>query len=746
MRRAKYTMFGTALLALVTSVAAAQSHTGAAATGQRVATAVQVSVPPNAQTWREKEAWSGALPIAGFVQQEPFEGAPASERTEVRIVYDDQAIYIGAWLYDSEAARIVTGERRRDASLGQSDAFLVIFDTFHDLQNGFVFGTHPGGIEYDGQVINEGRGGGGGGRQQGGAGGGLNVNWDGSWTVSTQRDEEGWYAFFRIPFSTLRYGSEPEQTWGLNFSRAIARKNEQVFWSPISRQYNLYRVSSAGVLTGLEVPARRVVTMTPYVLGSAQRIPQAHAGTRYPYEFGGDAKIGITQGLTLDLTLNTDFAQVEVDEQQIDLTRFNLFFPEKRPFFLENAGLFAVGSNNAAQMFFSRRIGISQAGAPVPIQGGGRITGRAAGMDVGLLHIRTDGLEEVQPSNRYSVARVSRQFGNRTQLGAIVTDRTAVSDRDDYGRTYAVDGRLGIGESVTLNAVAGTTDRPGISGSSEAIMLSGEYRTRDWRVTSNYNQVGANFRPDVGFLRRSDFRAGGAQVMRYVRTPGLGWLRELRPHADFTTSYSLDGFKETSLVHLDVHVAWENGAMFSPALDRVYDGLRESFAVAPGIRVEPGSYGGWLWAPRFNTSTQVPVVLRTGADVGTFLSGSRKGGFGSIEFRQGETLAGRIRLEHNRIDLAEGNFDVTLAQGRIAYSFTPSFFIQSLLQYNSQSKVWSGNIRLGWLDTAGTGLFVVYNERQLADGIVGPLERSVLVKFTRQFDLGGGLPDLWRRG
>ncbi|MEX0912773.1 MAG: DUF5916 domain-containing protein, partial [Gemmatimonadota bacterium] len=579
------------------------------------------------------------------------------------------------------------------------------------------------------------RGGGGSARQQGGSGGGVNVNWDGSWTVATDRDEAGWYAYFRIPFSTLRFASGTDQIWGINFQRSIAHKNEEVFWSPISRQYNLYRLSSAGVLDGLTVPEQRLITVTPYALASAQRIPAIDADVRYPYEFGADAKIGITQGLALDLTLNTDFAQVEVDEQQVDLTRFNLLFPEKRPFFLENAGLFAVGSNNAAQMFFSRRIGIGEGGAPVPIEWGSRMTGRAGGFNVGLLHIETDALDAAQTANRYSVARLAREFNNRSQLGAIVTNRMAVGDGDDYGRTYALDGRLGLGEAFTLNAIGGVTDTPGLEGGNEAVMLSAEYRTADWRVAPFYNQVGANFNPEVGFLRRSDFRGGGGALMRYVRTPSISWLRELRPHLNYDVSYDLDGFKLTETIHIDSHVAWENGALFSPATDWVFDGLTTPFRAAPGIDVAPGEYSGWMFAPRANTSTRAPVIFRTGADVGSFLSGSRKGGFGSVDFRQGDTLAGTLRLEHNQIDLAEGSFDVTLAQARVGYSFTPEIFIQSLVQYSTQSDIWSGNIRLGWLDTAGTGLFLVYNERQMIDDIAGPLERSFLIKFTRQFDV-----------
>lgn len=715
----------------------AQQDAQYVASGVRSATASQVEAGPSAESWRENLLWSQAQVISDFVQQEPVEGSPASERTEVRILHDAEAIYIGAWLYDSEADRILAGERRRDASMGQSDAFLVILDTFRDQQNGFVFGTHPGGIEYDGQVVNEGRGGGGPSRQQGGAGGGLNVNWDASWTVATEQDDEGWYAYFRIPFSTLRFGSDPVQTWGVNFSRSIARKSEEVYWSPISRQHNLYRVSSAGTLEGLQVPEQRVFTVTPYAIASARRIPAVQAGVEYPLDIGGDIKVGITQGVTLDLTLNTDFAQVEVDEQQLDLTRFSLFFPEKRPFFLENAGLFAVGSNQAAQLFFSRRIGISSSGSPVPIVGGARLTGRSAGFDVGLLHIRTDEADGIQGTTDYSVARVSRDLGNRTNLGAIFTNREGVGLDGDYGRTYGIDGQLGLGENFTVQGVLGATEKPGVTSSQEVVMASAEYRSANLRIAPFYHQIGANFQPEVGFLRRSNFRAAGGNIMYYLRTPQVSWLRELRPHMNYDVSYTLQGFKETQTIHLDSHVQWESGAMFSPATDYNYEGLERPFRIAPNVTVQPGEYSGWIFAPRFNTSTRVPVVFRTGADVGSFFSGSRKGGFGSVEFRSGSTLAGQLRLEHSQIDLREGSFDATLASARAGYSFSPNLFVQALVQYGSQSKVWSGNIRLGWLDKAGTGLFLVYNERQMIEGIAGPLERSFLVKFTRQFDVAG---------
>lgn len=718
-----------------------------------------------AANWRDPAAWGQAQVIRDFIQSEPFEGSPASERTEVRVAYDDEAIYVGAWLYDSEANEIIVGEQRRDANLTRFDAFLLILDTYNDRENGFVFATNPGGIEHDGQVIDEGRqtgGGGGGGRgqggrQQGGAQGGFNLNWDGSWTVTTDRDEQGWYAFFRIPFSTLRYGSGSEQEWGVNFGRYIGRKTEQVYWSPLPRQDNLYRVSYAGVLDELEVPAQRSFTVTPYALSSAQKIPAVGPDVDYPFEVGGDAKIGITPALSLDLTVNTDFAQVEVDNEQVDLTRFSLFFPEKRPFFLENAGRFAVGSNQSAQMFFSRRIGIGEGGAPVPIKWGSRLSGRAAGLDVGLIHMQTEALDGAQPGNRYSVARLSRELPNRSGVGVMFTERSSVDVDNDRGRTLAVDANVGIGEFFNFTGVLGATSSksPGeaaITDAREAIILSGSYRDSDWQFTGGYDRIGANFNPEVGFLRRSDFEQYSVSVWRFVRVPGVAWIRELRPHTSYNTSYGLEsGARETATWH--IHAPWflfENGAQLTHASDWVFDGLTEPLSLTTGVddegertfvEVAPGEYSGWLFNPQFSTSTQAPIVWNTNLLLGQFFSGSRKGGTTSLSFQLGAALAGEVGLEFNRIELPGpgGEFDATLFSTRVGYSFNPNVYIQSLIQYNTQTEVWSGNLRFGWVDTAGTGLFVVYNERQserlggLTDSL---LERTVSVKFSRLLDVG----------
>jgi hypothetical protein len=394
-------------------------------------------------------------------------------------------------------------------------------------------------------------------------------------------------------------------------------------------------------------------------------------------------------------------------------------------------------------MFFSRRIGIARTGAPVPIEWGSRLSGRTAGMEVGLIHMRTEGLEGVQPANDWSVARLARELPNRSSVGAIVTNRSAVGLDGNYGRTFAADANVGIGEHFNFSGVIGTVDRPGPTDSREAIVMNAEYRNRDWQVSGFYDHIGTNFVPEVGYLRRGSFRQVGGTVWRYYRPESVSWLRELQPHIGYDISHKLDGFKETEVLHFHLPIRWESGTGFSNAIDKVYDGLSRPYNIAPGVVVPVGSYEGWTWNSSFNTSNQRPLSFRAGADVGSFLSGDRRSGSVGLNLRQGSTLAGSVSMEHNKINLAQGSFDATLVRSRLAYAFSPSLFVQSLVQYGSQTKTFSGNIRLGWIDTAGTGLFIVYNERQLIEDIAdGPLERSLVVKYTKQFNVSDMRRDL----
>ncbi|MBI2614913.1 MAG: carbohydrate binding family 9 domain-containing protein, partial [Gemmatimonadetes bacterium] len=673
---------------------------------------------------------------------------------------DQDAIYVGAWLYDADPTGIVRGETRRDARIDDTDAFLIVLDTYHDRQNAFVFGTTPAGIEYDGQVVREGTGSGiQSSRQQGGATAGFNLNWDGSWEVATSADAQGWYAEFRIPFSTLRYGQGGEQTWGLNLARHIRRRNEQAFWSPVGRQFTLWRVSSAGTLDGIEAPVRRTVQITPYSLASTSKdytsvapAPEECARLSCRFEMGsyagdvalgGDAKLGLTPSLTLDLTYNTDFAQVEVDEQQVNLTRFTLFFPEKRPFFLENAGSFSVGSSSAGggqavEMFFSRRIGIGPDGVPVPIVGGGRLTGKLAGLTVGLLDIQTDDIPGVVPANNYAVGRLARELPNRSRIGAMVIHRTATALDGDYNRTYLADGRLGIGRSVTIDAFGAVTETPSISGREHALNLSGAYNTRTWVLNTTYTEVGDNFNPEVGFLERSGYRFASFHILRHVRFANVAWLRELRPHVSYRGYWGFDGFNQTRTIHFDSHVELADGAFFSPAFNLTREGLQAPFEIDSGVVVPPDTYDNFEAAWRWNSNEGAPVSINGSLDWGGFLSGTRRGVHNTLTVRAGVSFASSLRVSYNNLDLAEGSFSTTLIALRLAYNFTPRMYLQSLVQYNEQAGSWSGNVRYGWLNTAGTGLFVVVNESHAADrwhDVSGPLGRAVIVKFTRQFNV-----------
>jgi hypothetical protein len=691
----------------------------------------------------DESVWRTVPSIGDFVQRVPRDGAPASEATEVRLLYDDNALYVGAWLYDSRPEAIVAGEAIRDYDLEQSDALLLILDTFRDEQNAFVFGTNPAGIEYDGQVANEGQGGGrffgAGGtnnrRQQSGSGGGFNLNWDASWTVATSRDDRGWYAEFRIPFSTLRYGAGEGQIWGLNVARRVRRLNEQSFWAPVPRQFDQYRLNYSGTLRGVTPPSQRMAQVTPYVLQRAIRDYQAgDTEVGYSGEVGGDAKVQITSGFTLDLTANTDFAQVEVDDAQTNLTRFSISFPEKRPFFLENAGYFSVGGGGA-ELFFSRRIGIRE-GQVVPIQGGGRLSGKAGGLNLGLLHIRTDEVAGVSTANGYSVVRLARELPNRSRLGGSYMRRASDVD-GDWNNTFVVDGQLGIGEALTLSSFASRTETPGLDGRDHMVDFQGGYTTRDLRLTLNLREVGEDFNPEMGFLPRAGYRYLQALGMTYFRPERFG-IREIRPHASYLTYRDIDtGFQETSRVHVDSHVEWDSGMELHPAWNWVREGLEDDFEISPGVIVPAGTYEGWGPAIVFFTDESALLSFNGGFNAGSFLSGSRVNPFGTITLRRGSSFSASARVDYNDVSLPEGDFSVTLAGLRLAYFFTPRIYVQSLTQYSDQADSWSTNVRLGWLNEAGTGLFIVYNQAN-GFGMLSrdtPLNRGLTIKYTRLFDL-----------
>ena len=721
---------------------------------RRVAAATRAAEAPTLDGDLSDRAWQQATVLADFVQAEPLEGQPATEATEIRLLFDDRYIYVGVICHDSDPSQINVSDTRRDASMTGMDSFQVIFDTYHDRQNGFIFGTNPAGAQYDAQVRNEGEtqitsagptGLGGGGSAGGagggnGAGGGLNANWNADWDVRTRITATGWTAEFRIPLRSLRYGAAP-QTWGVNFARNIRRKREEAYWSPVSRAFSIARLSSAGDLQGLQLRTPRNFKVSPYAITTANRpFTSATAKTDLDGDVGVDAKYGVTPSLNLDLTYNTDFAQVEADQQQINLTRFNLVFPEKRPFFLENAGLFAVGKTGEADLFYSRRIGITDSGALVPITGGARLSGRTGAVNMGVLNMQTQAVGGT-PANNWTAMRVNREFPRRSRVGLIFTNRSATGSgagRNDWGRTFGADGKWGLRKDVTLSGFAARTATPGVTRPQHAFDAILELNNSTRRYYAEYTQVADGFKPEAGFLQRfGGYRAVSAQWNEHLRQKGIrkAGFRELNPHMsivrywDFTT-----GALQSGTLHMDNHLDWENGLYFAPAFNIDWDGLEKPFEIYPGVIVPAGQYTAPHTAWRFNTDTKKSISAVVVSQIGGFLSGHQNAIAPSLNFRSGSRFVGTLTWTRNDIDLPQGAFVTNLGNLRMTYNMSTTRYVQSLIQYNDRTDRWSTNLRFSWVDSAGTGLFLVYNDTESLNGL-GPVNRSFIVKFSRQVDV-----------
>jgi hypothetical protein len=682
-------------------------------------------------------AWTGLVPVSGFWQVQPDDGERATQKTEVYVGYSDDALYIGVIAYDEDPDGILVTDSRRDSDLADTDSFQVVLDGLHDGQNGFVFGTNPAGIEYDGQVTREGAGG-----ALGSGSGGFNLNWDGSWDVATEISEIGWSAEMRIPFRTLRYGREEIQTWGINFQRNIRRNNEINYWAPLSRQRNLYRVSEAGSLVGIVPPAQRNLKISPYVLGSTASGGEL-AATENVSEFGFDIKYSLTPSLTLDATYNTDFAQVEADEKQVNLDRFSLCFPEKRPFFLENAGQFAVGDAEAVEMFFSRRIGISDDGDQLPIEGGVRVSGKIGNStNVGFLHMSSEAVAGIAPGNKFTVARLNQELPSRSAIGFMFVNRDGdgshlVTPGMDENQTYAIDGRWGIGENLLLSAWAAKTSTPGRNGRDEAFAAKAAYDSAEWAYRLEYGQVGDDFNPEVGFLSRSDFRRVSAFLMRRIRPDDLWGLLEIRPHASYTGYWDFDGFQETGRLHSDIHWEYRNGYELHTGVNLSREGVKEAFDIVDGVTIQSGTYEHAEASIVFHTNLAAPLAFVLHTVIGGRFGGDRVSLEPTLHYRIGETFSSELSYNYNDLDLPVpgGQFKANLARLRLSYSFTPKILLQTLVQYNELDDILGTNLRFSWLRSANAGLFIVYNEVD-EQGIGGlPAGREIILKYSHIFDV-----------
>jgi hypothetical protein len=682
-------------------------------------------------------AWEGLTPITDFWQTQPRAGAAVSQKTAVYVGYTDVALVIGFVAYDDDPSAIVSTDSRRDSSLDDTDSFRVLIDGLMDRQNGYVFGTNPAGIEFDGQVSREGTG-----VYIFGGDGGLNLNWDAPWTVRSTVGDFGWSAEMEIPFTSLRFGRGADQQWGFNFERRIRRNNEIAYWAPLSQDRDILRVSEAGSISNIQVPAQRNFQVTPYVLGLAER-GGALTGTESDFEFGVDAKYSITSSLTLDLTLNTDFAQVEADDQQVNLDRFSLFFPEKRPFFLENAGQFTVGNPREAELFFSRRIGIGVGGVETPIDGGARLSGKIGGTtNVGLLFMQSEAVAGVASENQFAVVRVNQELANRSSVGFMVVDRDGDGSllgngSDDQNQTYAIDGRWGIGDNGLISGWAAKTRTPGRNGRDDAFGINSDYNNADWSASLGYAQVGADFNPEVGFLSRTAYRKVTGRALRRIRPDNLWNLFEIRPHISYNGFWDFDGFQETGYIHIDSHWEFETGMEIHTGMNVTKEGVKQPFDIVPGVTIQPGTYDHAEAALRFIGDQSKPLNFSMAATIGGRFGGDRVTLVPTINYRIGEQFSSELSYNYNDFDLPvpNGDFTANLVRLRLSYSFTPQMLLQLLTQYNEVSDRVSTNLRFSWLRSANSGLFLVYNEMDERGLGAPPTGREFIIKYSHIFDV-----------
>jgi hypothetical protein len=664
----------------------------------------------------DEAAWRGAAAAGDFRQREPLEGAPATERTEVRVVRDATTLYIGIMAHDSTPdgviARILQRDRIMDQDMGGGvrfsgdDAVAVLLDTFDDHRNAFVFATNPNGAEFDALITDEGR--------------EVNKDWRGIWRVAAARTADGWSAEFAIPFSTLRY-RDGQSTWGINVTRTIRRKNEETIWQGWERSGGGFvRVSRAGHLTGLtDLPrAGRNIEVKPYTLGAIDHERLDPASPSRPDAtrtvpagaVGVDVKAELRPGLVLDGTVNTDFAQVEVDDQQVNLTRFSLFFPEKREFFLENAGIFQFGAPGSFgpppfQLFFSRRIGISDDG-PVPVIGGARLTGRVGGQTVGLLDIVTDGTSWGEPRTNFNVMRVKRDVGESGFVGAMLTDRRSADSSNTAG---GID--FSLWPTPTFNvqgfAVRTSTSRPG--GDDAAYRLSADYQTGRWGFNASHLGVGPDAEAQAGFITRTDIRQTDLTARLTFRPNRYGWRNvELFYFGNYTTR--MDGLRQDESNHLALSQTWESGESMTiwtgPGRTRV----DEAFDMSDSVRVPVADYTTQTIGGFFNSSAARPVSLSVFGEHQRTFGGTVFNVNSTLTVAASQHLSFGVGHTYGDVDLPNGAFRFNLASLKAGVAFTTRLFLNGVVQVNSLDREVSSNVRLQYMYRPGSDIYLVYSE------------------------------------
>lgn len=717
------------------------------AEGHATLRAVRVTQPIRIDGVLNEESYTTVPSMSDFIQVEPDHGAPATERTEVWVLFDDKYLYLSGRMWDEHPETILATEKRRDSqAMSQgNDTITFIIDGFYDRRNGVVFTVNPIGGRTDSQVTAE--------RQ-------FNNDWNPVWLMKTGRFEHGWSAEIAIPFQSLRYRPGRDQVWGFNAQRTKRSKNELSLLTKVAQGRNqgaMAQASQAATLVGIQTPVRgRNWDVKPYATSSltTNRLSTPQLSNDPNTQFGLDLKAGVTQGLSADLTINTDFAQVEADEQQVNLTRFSQFFPEKREFFLENQGTFAFGgvqiggnqagnpNNLAPIMFYSRRIGLN-AGRVVPLELGGRLTGRAGPYSVGILNTNTGEedalLPGAKPKTNFSVVRLRRDILRRSSVGVIATGRTVSAIGAGSNLTYGLDGTFAFFANLNINASWATSDTTSLRGRGDDASYRGEFNLNGDRygVVMERISVGDNFNPEIGFVRRDNMVRDYAQF-RFSPRPRNRFKSVRRFRYQGTLSYieNRKGSLESREREGEFGIEFQNGDQLQLNYLSQLERLPVPFPIAGGITLPVGRYPFNVGTVGFNLGRQRRLSGNMSFEFGSFYNGTRQ----AFTMSQGRfivtnALAVEPSYTLNNVDLKQGSFLSHLLGSRITYTVSPWMFVSALVQYNSATSNVSTNARLRWEYQPGSELFVVFNDDRntLTRGFPGLNSRAFIVKVNRLF-------------
>ena len=673
----------------------------------------------------DDEVWKLAPAQGNFVQREPHFGARASEPTEFRILYDERTIYIAVWAWDSNPAGILGSELKRDSGLRKGDQIKINFDTFHDHRNAFYFSTNPLGAYKDANSVENGR--------------TINYDWNAVWNNRTSVDEKGWYVEAAIPLSQLRFPtSVGEALWGLNLCRIILRKNEEDYWVPFPREWGasgFARMSNAGVLGGLQdLRPRRRMELVPYMLPQASRDFALQGAGTGNVKYGGDFKIGLTNELTADLTYHTDFAQVEADQEVVNLSRFSLFFPERRQFFTEGAGIFdygkaasGLGGEAAASdpgllsLFYSRRIGLAD-GQEVPILGGGRVTGRIGDYALGVLNVTTQdamvrrgGLPQTLDGANFTVLRVKKNVLSKSSIGGVfLNSQGGVSE---YNRAAGLDAGFFLGQNLTVIGLIAKTQSPDAAlanapaaGTDLAGIVDVNYKTDRFNYAAQYQDIGSRFNAEMGFVPRIDIRATKAKAGWTPRPKQLTGVRQMLFSANVEYYEDHQGRVNSRTQTVEAQMQRQDTSSAKVTIDRELDSPLLPFATA-GTVIQPGTYS-WTAVTINYVSNQARRVYGSAtANLGGYYNGERQSIQGAVNFIVGRTLLFEPNYTRNRIALPDRPlYTSNVFNVRVSHSFSANLFLKGFAQYNDDRRTASFNFLFWYIYKPGSDLYIVYNQ------------------------------------